>query len=104
MNIDALEAMLARGQDSAMLRLTLGNAYAKAGDSERAESHLRAAVTQDAGYSAAWRALGRLQQKAGELDAAAESYRQGLTAARERGDMQIVRELEVRLRRLEREG
>ncbi len=104
MNIDALEAMLARGQDSAMLRLTLGNAYAKSGNNERAEAHLRAAVDQDAGYSAAWRALGRLQQKAGEPDAAAESYRRGLAAARERGDMQIVRELEVRLRRLEREG
>lgn len=101
MNIEALEKMIARGQDSAMLRLTLGHAYAKQGQPETAIEHLRQAVTLDPGYSAAWRALGRLQLRQGERDAALETFRQGLAAARERGDMQIVRELEVRVRRLE---
>lgn len=101
MNIDALEKMIARGQDSAMLRLTLGNAYARQGQPEAAIEHLRQAVALDPGYSAAWRALGRLQLKQGERDAALETFRQGLAAARERGDMQVVRELEVRVRRLE---
>lgn len=101
MNIDALEKMIARGQDSAMLRLTLGNAYVRQGQPEAAIEHLRQAVALDPGYSAAWRALGRLQLKQGERDAALETFRQGLAAARERGDMQVVRELEVRVRRLE---
>ncbi|PWG62238.1 tetratricopeptide repeat protein [Spiribacter halobius] len=101
MNIEALEKMIARGQDSAMLRLTLGNAYAKAGDAEAAIGHLRQAVALDPGYSAAWRALGRLQLRGGDEAAALETFRQGLAAAREKGDMQVVRELEVRVRRLE---
>ncbi|WP_440996765.1 tetratricopeptide repeat protein [Arhodomonas sp. SL1] len=100
MDINALESMIEQGRDSAMLRLTLGNAYAKSGDTAVALEHLRAAVTMDPGYSAAWRALGRLQERAGEGDQARESYRHGLEAARERGDIQVVRELEVRLRRL----
>ena len=100
MDIEALQRMIDSGRDSAMLRLTLGEAHARQGDAAAAETHLRQALVLDPGYSAAWRALGRLQLKAGEEAAAAETFRQGLEAARQRGDMQIVRELEVRLKRL----
>ena len=53
------EKMLAAGKDSALLRFSLGNAYLQAGDHARAASHLDAAVAQDAGYSAAWKLLGK---------------------------------------------
>ena len=44
--IEKFEAMLTRGMDNPMLRLTLGNAYWKAGELERAAEHLKSAVQQ----------------------------------------------------------
>ena len=103
MDINALRKMIEGGRDGAMPRLTLGEAMAREGQTEEAVRHLNRAIEFDPDYSAAWRALGRLQLKAGDTAAAAETFRQGLEAARRRGDMQIVRELEVRLKRLEGE-
>ncbi len=103
MDIDALRRMIEGGRDGAMPRLTLGEAVAREGDAEEAVRHLRKAIEFDPDYSAAWRALGRLQLKAGDTGAAAATFREGLEAARRRGDMQIVRELEVRLKRLDGE-
>lgn len=102
MDIKALEAMLARGQDSAMLRFTLGNAYAKEGETEAAVAHLREAVRLDPEYSAAWKALGRVLAKDGQTDEALTVYRHALEVAERRGDMQVVRELRVFIRRLAR--
>ena len=101
MDIDALRKMIDGGRDGAMPRLTLGEALAREGDTEGAQEHLRRAIEFDPDYSAAWRALGRLQLKAGDRATATETFRAGLEAARRRGDMQIVRELEVRLKRLD---
>ncbi|WP_097459578.1 tetratricopeptide repeat protein [Mangrovitalea sediminis] len=100
--IQALEAMLAKGQDNAMLRMTLGKAMADEGRGEEAIDHLRAAVAQDPGYSAAWSLLGKVLLDQGQKDDARKVWVQGLDAARGKGDMQIVRELEVRLRKLDR--
>ena len=100
MDIDALKRMIEGGRDGAMARLTLGEAMAREGDAQAAREHLQKAIEYDPDYSAAWRALGRLQLAAGDTGAAAQTFRDGLAAARRRGDMQIVRELEVRLKRL----
>ena len=56
---DTFEAMLAQGQDSAVLRYGLGNAYLSQGDPLRAISHLAHAVALDPGYSAAWKLYGK---------------------------------------------
>ena len=45
--IDALLAMLGRGQDSALLRFSLGNEYAADGQHDEAVSHLRKAIELD---------------------------------------------------------
>ena len=42
--IENLQAMLASGQDNALLRFTLGSQLLKAGDVEQALPHLAAAV------------------------------------------------------------
>jgi Tfp pilus assembly protein PilF len=102
MDIDALEAMIERGQDSAMLRLTLGRAYRERGEMEIAERHLRQAVTLQPGYAAAWKSLAQCQEAAGRDAEALRSYGQGLEAARDNGDMQLVKEMEVFRRRLDR--
>ncbi|MCC7412002.1 MAG: tetratricopeptide repeat protein [Gammaproteobacteria bacterium] len=96
----ALEDMLARGQDSALLRFGLGNAWLDEGDAGRAAGHLREAVRQDPQYSAAWKLLGKALTASGEIDGAISAFEQGLAAAGARGDAQAGREMRVLLRRL----
>ncbi len=100
--INAFLAMLARGQDSALLRFSLGNEYLAADEPAEAASHLRRAVEQDAGYSAAWKLLGKALAAAGEPAAAAEAWREGIAAAGTQGDRQAAKEMTVFLKRLER--
>jgi Tfp pilus assembly protein PilF len=96
-----LEAMLARGNDSAMLRLTLAARYFEQNENERALEHAKVAVQLDADYSAAWRLLGKVQESLGLVERAAETFRQGVSVARRRGDEQAAKEMQVFLRRLE---
>ena len=96
------EAMLAAGRDNALLRFSLGNEYLKANESAQAIPHLRAAVTHDQHYSAAWKLLGQALAMEGLLEEAKEAYRNGIATAAEKGDKQAAREMTVFLKRLER--
>ena len=97
-----LEALLASGKDSALLRFGLGMHYLKAGAAARAAEHLKSAVAQDPGYSAAWKLLGKALEGEGQPGAAMEAYRSGIAAAEKKGDKQAAREMGVFLKRLER--
>jgi len=94
--------MLAAGRDNALLRFSLGNEYLKAGDTQAAAEHLRAAVERDPDYSAAWKLLGRALEMAGAKDEALRAYREGIGVAERKGDKQAAREMSVFARRLER--
>lgn len=98
--IENFEKLLASGKDSALLRFSLGNEYLKSGEATRAVEHLRAATTQDAGYSAAWKLLGKtltvLDDKAGAVDA----FLKGIAAAEAKGDKQAAKEMTLFLKRL----
>ncbi len=95
-----LELMLERGQDSPLLRYALGQECLKAGDLVTAIDHLRQAVDQNPRYSAAWKALGDAHARTGSAARAAEVYERGIQAAREAGDLQSAKEMEVFLKRL----
>jgi Tfp pilus assembly protein PilF len=97
--IDNFEALLANGQDNALLRFSLGNEYIKAGDTEQALVHLRAAVQQDPAYSAAWKALGKVFYERGAYQEALETYTKGIAAAEKKGDKQVAKEMQVFERR-----
>ena len=101
--IDRFEAMLADGKDDALLRFGLGQAYLKQGDPARARTHLSRAVEHDPNYSAAWKLLGRACLDDGDKQAAAVSYQRGIEVAEQRGDKQAAREMQVFLKRLQRE-
>ena len=100
--LDRLEAMLASGQDSASLRFALATGYLKQSDPERAVAHAKVAVAQDPDYSAAWRLLGQAQVAAGSTDEAVASFERGIAVARQRGDRQVEKEMQVFLRRLQK--
>lgn len=93
--IPAFLKMLERGQDSALLRFSLGTEYLAAGDPESAAEHLQQAVAQDPAYSAAWKLLGKSLASSGELQAAADAYSRGIEAAEQKGDRQAAREMRV---------
>lgn len=100
--ISSLEKLLGTPRDGALLRYSLGLEYAKAGDLARAAQFLRDAVERDPLYSAAWKALGRALQDAGAAPEAVEAYRQGIEAARAKGDRQAEKEMTVFKKRLEK--
>ncbi len=100
--IENFEKMLATGKDSALLRFSLGNEYSKLERFDGAIPHLRAAVTIDAGYSAAWKLLGKALAASGDAAGAMDAYRAGIAAATAKGDKQAAREMGVFLKRLEK--
>lgn len=102
--VDRLEATLAAGNDSAALRFGLASAYFGDKRFDEARRHAGVAVELDPDYSAAWRLLGRACAALDDVDAAAEAFEQGIASAERRGDMQLVREMRVFLRRLRPAG
>ncbi len=97
--IDSLVTMLERGQDSALLRFSLGSEYLGQEDYLLAAEHLELAVGLDPGYSAAWKQLGKAHALQGSVAAAIDAYRQGIQAAESNGDRQAAKEMGVFLRR-----
>ena len=100
--IRALEAQLARGPDTAVLRFSLGNACLKQGNPDRAIAHLKRATELDPDYSAAWKLLGRAQSDASLTEEAVRTYEHGIVVAERRGDIQAAKEMRVFLKRLQR--
>ena len=100
--ISALEKLLGTPRDGALLRYSLGLEYAKTGDHARAAAYFRDAVEKDAGYSEAWKALGRSLEAAGRAEEALEVYARGIEAASRKGDRQAEKEMTVFRRRLEK--
>jgi Tfp pilus assembly protein PilF len=98
-----LEKLLAAGKESALLRFSLGNEYLKQGDAATAIGHLRRALELDAGYSAAWKLLGKALTDQGALEEALATYRRGIEVAQNKGDKQAAKEMAVFARRIEKQ-
>lgn len=100
MNIAALEKMLAKGNDSAMLRFGLGKAYLDDGNDEKAIAHFQHCVSIDPSYSAAWKLLGKAYLQSGSREQAQAAWQQGLASAQAKGDKQTEKEITVFLKKL----
>lgn len=98
--IEALEKMLDGPRDGALLRFSLGNEYLKAGAPAQAGKCFQAAVDRDPQYSAAWKALGKALNEAGDAAGALKAYEQGIVIAEARGDIQAAKEMKVFARRI----
>ena len=99
--ISNLEKLIGTPRDGALLRYSLGLEYEKAGRAADAAAQLREAVTRDPLYSAAWKALGRVLAESQPEEALA-AFRQGIEAAKSKGDRQAEKEMTVFARRLEK--
>jgi len=97
--IDNLNTMLAKGQDNALLRYSLGNEHFKQKEWKAAIEHLARAVELDAGYSAAWKVYGKALAEADRDAEAVEVLERGIEVAEEKGDVQAAKEMGVFLKR-----
>lgn len=102
--IENFEAMLARGQDNALLRFSLGGAYLKEGAADKAAEHLKRAVEHDPNYSAAWKLYGKALAEAGRPAEAMQAYESGIRVAEAKGDIQAAKEMKVFFKRLQKAG
>jgi tetratricopeptide (TPR) repeat protein len=93
--IETFEAMLTRGQDSAVLRHGLGTAYLNRNDTQRAIAHLAEAVRLDPAYSAAWKLYGKALAASGRYGDAIAALDQGIATATAKGDVQAAKEMQV---------
>ncbi|MDZ7735459.1 MAG: tetratricopeptide repeat protein [Gammaproteobacteria bacterium] len=98
------EKLLASGQDNALLRYSLGNAYFNDDKPSEAIPHLAQALAYDPGYSAAWKAYGKALTATGQIDQARKAYERGIEAAENKGDKQAAKEMQVFLRRLQKKA
>ena len=101
-SIERLERLLDSPRDGSLLRFSLGLEYLKMEDSKKAIAFFRDAVARDAGYSAAWRALGKTLEAAGQAAEALDAYRKGIAASQKKGDKQAEKEMTVFARRIEK--
>ncbi len=92
--------MLEQGQDNALIRFSLGNAYFNAKDYEQAVEHLSQALKHDPDYSAAWKLYGKALAAAGRDNEAIIAYQQGIQIAEKKGDIQAAKEMKIFLKRL----
>lgn len=104
MSTEALEKMLAKGMDNALLRFGLGKAHLDGGNAVQAAEHLQRCVEFDPAYSAAWKLLGKALQVDGDHDGARQAWQQGIAAAQAKGDKQAEKEMTVFLRKLDKPG
>ena len=101
--IDNLEALLASGNDNALLRYSLGNEYLKENNLDEALKHLSKAVELDPEYSAAWKLYGKVLTGDNQVEEAKDVYETGIRVAEKKGDIQAAKEMKVFLKRLKKQ-
>lgn len=100
--IKNFEEILKAGQDNAILRFGLGQAYLQQESFDLAKEHLSKALEYDKNYSAAWKLLGKACSKLDDTAAAIDAYENGIRVAEKKGDKQAAKEMSVFLKRLKK--
>ena len=100
--IKNLEALLATGQDSALIRYSLGNEYRREKNLATAIMHFARAVELDPGYSAAWKLYGKVLSENNQVHDAIQAWEHGIAIAESKGDIQAAKEMKVFLNRLKK--
>jgi uncharacterized protein HemY len=94
--------LLQRDPNNPMVLYSLGNELFKEERYPEARDHLRRAVENKPDYSVAYRMLGRAHYELGEDAEAKEVFERGREVAKENGDLQTVKEIDVFRRRLDK--
>jgi tetratricopeptide (TPR) repeat protein len=82
----------------------LAQEYMKAGRFEEAAVSLERVIELKPDYAAAYREMGKALERAGNLEAAKDSFLTGRRLAEQHGDGQTVKEIDVYLKRIEKKN
>jgi|TARA_B110000046_G_scaffold180519_1_gene211275 Tfp pilus assembly protein PilF len=94
------KTLLKKGHDNELLRYSLGNEYFKQGDFKESVIHLEKAIELKPSFSAAWKLYGKALTGNKKNDEAIVAYEKGISIAEKNGDIQILKEMRVFLKRL----
>ena len=97
---DMFRKLLEKDPDNPMILYSLGNELFREDRYEEARDLLRRAIENKPDYSVAYRMLGRAHYELHENTGARNAFLKGKEVARENGDLQTVKEIDVFLRRL----
>jgi len=92
-----LQRMLEKTPDDAFLLYGIGLEYKKIGDAKRAAEYLDRVIAVDPAYCYAYHQRGLVHESVGDLESARRSYREGMEAARRKGDSHAFGEIEAAL-------
>ena len=101
---DRLQALLDAGKETALLRTTLGKTALDEDQPVAAQAHLLRATELDPQYSVAWKLLGKAHLTLGDEAAARQAWEHSLAAAQAKGDSQVVKEVGIFLKRLDKQA
>ena len=102
-SIDTFKNLLDKGNDNELLRYSLGNEYLKINDLKQAIVHLKKALELKPDYSAAWKLYAKALAEGKQTEAAINAYQEGIKIAETNGDKQAVKEMQVFLKRLQKD-
>src|SRR4051812_16221420 len=97
----SLQAMLQKEPDDLFLLYAIALEHKKAGDFADALSYLGEVLKRDPLYCVAYQQAAQVHESAGDVAAAKQAYRDGMTAAARKGDLHAREEMESALGMLE---
>src|SRR5436189_374573 len=97
----ALEKMLEKEPGDLFLLYAIALEHKKAGAFADALKYLGEVLKKDALYCVAYQQAGQVHELAGETERAREAYRDGIAAARRKGDQHAAEEMEGAVAMLE---
>lgn len=95
--MDRLKSFIERNPADAFSRHALAMEYIKIGDDDAARSELETLLAMDPGYVGSYYHLGKLKERSGDPEGAAETYRQGILLAERAGERHAAGELRAAL-------
>lgn len=96
-----LQSMLEKQPNDTFLLYGIALEYKKAGQTSEAIEYLDRVIQADPGYCYAYHQKGLIHESTGDIDAARQTYRQGISAAGQKGDLHAKGEIEAALEMLE---
>lgn len=99
--LDQLRRLLERTPDDPFLLYGVALEYKKSNDFQNALDYLDRALRADPGYCYAYYQKGQIHESRGEPESAKRVYREGMEAARKKGDAHALSEIEGALGMIE---
>lgn len=95
--------LLEKTPENPLLQYAVANEYMLQQQAEQAIEHYAQCVRLDPKYSAAWKAYAKALTSLQRWQEAADTYQQGIIVAQQNGDIQAVKEMQVFLKRAQKQ-